>query len=827
MSHLFFIKSLRSVLLLVLPIFLALPHTSLAEPTTPAIEPGFLNWYPREVLTPQELEGLPSFCRGVYRVPNITPMEGDLVAAESDSGHLTANDTTFFNGNVVIQQQDRIIRGDQAEWNQVTGYGQLTGAVSLTNPGLVLYGQRAEIDSEQGVAEFFDAQYSLPARHARGQASHITSYDKHKVQLKSATLTFCEPGQQDWDLATSTLNLNQETGMGSAWNTRLRIQNIPILYLPYYYFPLDDRRLTGFLDPNLSIGGSGQITELQLPFYINLHPQMDATITPHYVREHGTIIETQFRHLTKTFGEGEFNYALLNNDDTLDTKRWFINYKHQGRFGNHWQHRWVYNQVSDRDFLNDASPSEATDRSTHLPRRGEILWNKGHWHFDVTAEAFQTIDDNIALSARPYERMPQFNLTYLPVTFNHWQFQQRLQATRFTRDSERFINGSLQTLTGFNSLNGDRLLSDTSLSYPLHRPYGFVIPKVEYRVRSYEFNDYADTFQPEQESITIASPRYSVDAGLYFDRDIEWFNQAFQQTFEPRVYWAKSPYQADQEIIPNFDTAEITVTYNSLFTGERFTGDDRLADVDQISLGATTRFIRDDGLEYFRFSAGQIFYQKDRQVSLRPYNCINSVNNVCYNTNQNDRSSFMTEAEWNPSKDWSFTSTIEWDPYKSYAKQSRHSIRFEDGNNHILNLAYNEERNWSYNRAMGIEETKPTVAQIDAGIFWSLNDRWAVYGRALVDVRRYEDEEHQPYDSILESIVGIEYQNCCWRMQLSYRESSKDYFFEHNNQKFNTEKDYKFMFSIQLKGLGAMSKTTDTLLEESIPGYSRRIYHDY
>lgn len=868
------------------------PLTAQADAT----DEGILNWFPRSVLTEEELTSLPSFCHGAYRIPDITSFDDERIEAEADRSEMHINGDARFIGNVFLQQYDRIVTGDEAIWNPNTGQGQFFGNVQLTNPMLVLKGESANVDDLTGTAEFQNAQYSIPSKHMRGEAGHIKAYDGSKLQLKQSYFTFCEPGHDDWDIATSTLNLNNETGMGSAWNTRLRINKLPVFYLPYYYFPLDDRRLTGFLDPTFSFTSKLQTKEFQLPFYINLHPQADATIAPHYVRDHGTILETQFRHLTRTFGEGEFNYSVLEKDETLKTKRWFLNYKHQGKFAKNWQHRWLYNQVSDDTFLNDASPMEATDRTTELPRRGEIFWNSGAWHFDVTAEAFQTVDENVHLKSRPYERLPQFNLNYTPIKINEVQFQQKLQVTRFSREDSRLLplkdfereqnprpERELQELFNLDSFNGDRFLSDSSLALPMQWPFAFATPKIEYRYRHYNLRDFnleeniannIELYDLPDDSPSIGSARYSLDAGLYFDREFKLFNSEYEQTFEPRIFYIYSPYVSGQNYIPNFDNSEITVTYNSLFMGERFTGGDRLADLNQVSLGATTRFIRDDGLEQLRFSLGQIFYFEDRRVQLEadskpnklpvepeepttpptppaPGTYVPPVAPV-YNTNLTHSSSVLAELELNPNPHWSFSSTAEWDPYKKFLRQTRYGLRFEDGKNHMLNLAYNEQRDWKYNTRKLTEETRPSTAQVDIGAFWALSDRWALYARTLIDVKSYEKAyeyfpngnpnstpleqraENKPIHPVLESIAGIEYQNCCWRVSLSYRESSltaRPFVTIPGEplpeQIYSTEKDYGFMFSIQLKGLGGMGQKTETQLQEAIPGYSRRIYHDF
>lgn len=813
----------------------------LAQPSyaVEANEGSSLSWYPRAQLTPEEQDQLMQFCRGAYRIPQIESFDNDRIETEADQTKISSNGEAIFTGSVVMQQHDQILRSDYAKWNQNTSQGELSGQVSLTSPLIVLNGESADIDEAQGLARFRNAQYSLPANHMRGTANYIQSLESGYLDLEGATLTFCEPGNTDWDIATSKLHIDQNKQMGSAWHTRLRVAEIPVFYFPYYYFPIGDQRMTGFLDPSLSFTGSLQAKDIQLPFYWNIAPNYDATITPHYVRDHGVAIENQFRHKTRLLGDGEFNYHILSSDETTDEKRWLINYEQKDSLANGWQHRWEYNQVSDDEYLNDLSPTDSTDRTTHLPRRGEILWDKNDWHFDVTAEAFQTIDSTIALQSRPYGRLPQFNLSYMPQVYNKLQFQQQVQATRFSRNDAATINEVKTTLTGFNALNGDRLLSDTSIAYPMEWPFGFLKPEVEYRVRSYTLRDadaalLANQNAPET-NVTISSPRYSLDAGLYFDREFEWFDSDYTQTLEPRVFWVNSPLVKYQNEIPNFDSGELTVTHSSLFMGDRFSGGDRLADLNQVSIGLTSRFIREDGLEQFRVSVGQIFYNDDRIVQLAGGLRDRTAEFEPPLKDTYDRSGLIAEVEWTPNERWSTMATVEWDEYQHFARQQRFSIRYENQYNQMFNLARNTVRTYNDRK----EEVKVDTDQADAGFFWSLNDRWAFYARALVDLRDYEKAdpitgtpaEARPLSSMLESLAGFEYQTCCWRFQLSYRETSD---IQRNivqvqglEHEYTTKKNYGVLFSIQLKGFGNIGKSIDKLMDEDIQGYSRRKYHDF
>ncbi|MCH2040852.1 MAG: LPS assembly protein LptD [Saccharospirillaceae bacterium] len=799
-------------------------------------QPGYLNWYPSVYLSEEEQQGMMSFCSGAYRQSQITPIAGDYIEVEANESERDQNGDTHFSGNVEFRQHDRILTGDQASWFPASQSGFFSGNVRLQTSDITLYGDRAEVDEREQM-QFTAAEYSIPARHLRGSADTIASEGDGKLKLQHATLTFCEPQSNDWDIAASELNLDQKRGIGSAWHARLRIADVPVMYLPYYRFPIGDQRTTGFLNPQFSINGQFQAEDIQLPFYLNLAPNLDATITPHHILNRGLLWESQLRHKTRWFGDGELNLGYLDSDrqqrqefadfnaalpegatnQKESDERYLINYQQQGQINQNWSHRWVYNKVSDKDYLSNMKPTAAVDRTTHLPRRGEILFNQTDWHFDITAESFQTVDETIALKNRPYRRLPQLNLNYTPSVINDWQLEQELQYTRFTRDDSAKINNADVELVGFDALNGRRWLSDSAVSYPFEWPFGFLTPKAEYRHRQYQLTDADETISQDEATelnIRHGVGRYSLDAGVYFDREFNWFGSDYQQTLEPRVFWVKSPYLAGQENIPNFDTTVSTVSFSSLFTGERFSGGDRLADLDQTSIGLTTRIIRDDGLEQFRLSLGQIQYNEDRRVQLTETATLDVADTQ-------STSSTLAEVEWNPDEKWSLYHTLEWDPFEDYAKQRRYGVRFEGVDNRFLSASTNAVQ--TYDAENDRFETK--TKQLDWGFFWSLNDRWALVGRQLRDLRSYKDEAKRPVSDVLESIAGLEYQNCCWRVQLLYRESSPKE--SDTESDFTTDKKYGFMLSIQLKGLTTLGGGTDALIEDAVTGYSRRKYHDF
>jgi LPS-assembly protein len=773
-----------------------------------------LSWYPLEELTAKEKEGMPSFCSGKYRPIALVPRTEKSTQIEANESSITKTGEAQLSGDVEFSQLDRKIFSDQATWSQESRIAEFSGNVTVMSSQMVMTGEYARINENDQVGHLKNAEYSIPSSHMRGTAESIDSTGQSLISMQGSTLTFCEPNQNDWDIKASEINLDRESGVGSAWNARIRIKEFPVMYLPYYRFPIDDRRMTGFLDPSFSINGKLQAEEISIPFYINLHPQADATITPKELLDHGLLWQVQLRHLTSTFGYGELNYGILQDDrsylqsstdeDTDKQDRWNINYKQLGKITGNWNHRWEYNRVSDNEYFNDMSPSASVNRETHLPTRGEIFYDQSEWHFDVIGEGYQTIDDTIAIESRPYQRIPQVNLTYQPETVTGLGGSFLTQATQFERNNDE--------LTGINAVNGSRLVLDTSINYTFEWPFAYITPKAEYKIRQYSLTDVDQSLLDDdyEKNPSYAIPKYSVDAGLFFERPLNLFESDFIQTLEPRIMHLQVPYH-DQSDIPNFDSSELTFNYNQLFRDYRFNGNDRIGDTNQTTLGLTTRFLRDsDGNEQFNASIGQIFYHRDRKVQLS--------GDTLGEEDLTKTSSSIIESNWSPYEEWRLYSMLEWgkgpteddEKAKDEFLQQQISIEYNDKMNHMANI--------------GLRENVATkVRQLDLGVFWALNDSWALIGSRKMDLWNYEEGELKPVDPVIEALVGFEYQNCCWSTKVLYQEQTKRI----ASTNASTDKNYGFLLQFELKGLSKIGANPDKIMNESIRGYSTRRYFDF
>jgi LPS-assembly protein len=796
----------------------------IAQQNTDKDEWYSLNWRTRSDLPTEQQASLPSFCTGDYIVPTETYTSGKALNVESDQVEFNENTGGRFIGNVSLEQQGRRIQADQMSYNQTTGDAQFDGNIVFSDSQMTMGSDQLNYNTNSSNASLLHGRYTIAASHMRGTAENIIITNGNRLSLNNTSYTFCEPGQNDWDIKASEINLYQAKGYGEAYHGRLRIKEIPVMYLPYYRFPISKDRLTGFLNPEISISVRSydntplnvSITEFATPLYINIAPNYDDTFTPRYLREHGLMAENEFRYLN-VLGEGQIDYSYLGNDKTNDldigdedyreeSERWSRGLTHKVSIGRHWQNRINYQEVSDIEFDDDFARSGVINRSSYLKQNAELEFNDNHWQFLTRLEQYQTIDKTIADASKPFHRLPQVELTKLNSTIaNQFNYDFKLQATRFTRDND--------ALTGVNKIDGERLHTDVKFQYPLQTVYGYLKPSLQFSSTQYSFQNLDDSavVAGYEDETTRNIYTASIDGGLYFERNINLFEQGFVQTLEPRIMLAYTPYE-DQSNIPLFDTTETTFSYGSIFKANRFTGLDRIADTQQLSFGVTTRFLNEPGIEVFRASLGQIFHFADRRVELTP------GDTTLEPRDETNSSSLAGEVQWVFAQDWRLKVDAEYNPHaKADPDPNKDEKKLEKVS---AQLNYLNQDHFLFD--MNFTKVEATnQKQVGMSLFVPVNDRWAFYGQKKHDIYSYDDDEKADLkeENLLniEGILGIEYQNCCWRVQATYEEHTLS----------DSTKDYQLMFQLHLKGLGILGSKTEDILSERILGYEQRQIHDY
>lgn len=809
-----------------------------------------LDWVPRENLSAAQLAEAGPYCAGAYIEPtrpgmnDQTPMdEAPMFLSAKASRYEQEEQVATLAGDVVLRQAGMQIEADEANLRQAENRGELIGNVRLRDQGMLVVGDRAELQLDNGEAKVDNAEYVLHKSHIRGSALYAKREESAIIRLKDGTYTSCEPGSNAWHLKGNNITLNPATGFGTATNVTLRVKNIPVFYTPYIYFPIDDRRQSGFLPPSLGSSSDNGVT-LQTPYYFNLAPNYDATLYPTYMSDRGLMMEGEFRYLTKN-SEGQFGGAYL--DDSNDERKLQSEYEDQ-RWMYSWQHKTGltsrllaevdYTDISDPYYFQDLDSDLGISSTSYVNQRGTLTYRGDSYVARLNAHAYELA--NIT-DITPYNRLPQITLDgklpFEPAGLNltygteYVRFDRNLRSGLFSDEDGNTSPWFDNNLRGLARANGERLHVEPAVSLPLDWSWGFIKPQVKYLHTNYDL-----TLDQQGKSSLLAEQQYkssqsrgvgmfSLDSGLYFDRDTQWFGKNYRQTLEPRLFYLYVP-EEDQTDIPVFDTSESTFSYSSLWRENRFSGKDRIGDENKLSLGVTNRWIESNGFERQRFSIGQAIHFEDRTVQLP---------GIDYRTRQDAQASlspYALEYLYRFNRDWRFSSDFNWDPDSGSTRSGSAMFHYqpEDNPNKVVNAGYRyrndtirydqDSGNWIVGGgdfgtpgSANFIEDYYKISQHDFSVIWPIVPQWSVVSRWQYDYGR---------DRTLEAFAGFEYDNCCWKLRLVNR-----YWIDYDevslNPSQNDQADRGIFLQIVLKGLGGIvGNKVETFLDQGIQGYRER-----
>ncbi len=814
-----------------------------------------LDWVPHDQLTPaQQAEVNPS-CSGRYIEP-LRPGMNDTSAFKNAPLYINAGasryaqttETATLAGDVVIRQASLQAEADEANLYQQDNIGELKGNVRIRDNNTLLVGDRAELQLDSGAVKVENAEYVMHASRVRGSAHSIKRQEDAIIRLKDGTYTSCEPGSNTWHLKGNNVTLNPTTGFGSATNVTLRVKDIPVFYTPYIHFPIDDRRQSGFLPPSFSYSNRKGV-DITTPYYFNLAPNFDATLYPNYMGKRGLLTEGELRYLGKS-SESRLGGAVLNDRETERKKqskykkdRWMYTLQHEQGFNSRLLGTVDYTDISDPYYFQDLRSNVVSGSNETLDQKANLTWRGDSYtaQFGVHAYEMANISD-----VTPYDRLPQFTLDgALPYQPAGLQMTYKTELTRFDRSLKKgdyFDKNGQPTawndtrLKGLDRANGNRMHIEPAISLPMNWGWGFIKPEVKYAYTRYDLsldNTGKDEFRTQNKTFNSSPERsvgiYSVDSGLYFDRQSQLFGKSYRQTLEPRLFYLYVPNE-DQSDLPLFDTSESQFSYASLFRDNRFSGNDRIGDTNQVSLGLTNRWLEDNGFERQRISAGQAYYFTDRKVLLSG----NDYKDVAENTST--RSPYALDYMLRFNRDWRVNADLMWDPETHRTRSGSAMLHYQsqDDLNKIVNFGYryrNDSNHYNYDTGRwetgSADYTDPNgkvykdfykIEQTDASIMWPVVPQWNAIARWQYDYNR---------NSTLEAFGGFEYDSCCWKMRLISR-----YWVDYDERNVspldNRRGDHGVFLQIILKGLGGVTgNKVETFLDEGIQGYRERENNAY
>ena len=595
---------------------------------------------------------------------------------------------------------------------------------------------------------------------SRGDAKAVLFEGQDKKRLKDARYTTCEAGVDDWYIKAKEIELNDFTQSGTAKNAYVEFKGVPLLYTPWLSFSFNNERKSGLLTPTVgSTSRSG--FEVSIPYYINIAPDMDATVGARYLSKRGVQLQGEFRYLGESYS-GIDSLEYLDNDSLNGGRRYYANLGHSHSFGNGWSAGYNLEKVSDDQYFSELSTRIISTSRVNLPQEGRVDYVGDVWRFNGLVQKYQTLDKiNF-----PYERLPQLTLT----ADKEWDYVNTdlySQWAYFDRDKK-----APQAATG------SRLTVYPSISMPFTQSYGFITPKVgvhmtNYSLRDNNFNINGVNISNNNDSRTL--PIFSLDSGLYFERDVKIVKNSYTQTFEPRMFYVYIP-DKKQDLLPVFDSALADLNLTTLFTENQFTGNDRINNANQVSLAFTSRMIdKDTGAERIAATIGQRYYFDDQKVAL-PGGI----------TSHNNSSDIIAALTARLSNKWNLDAFWQYNTDGSGIVRTNVLARYNPEPGKLLNVGY--------------RYTQAFLEQINASAQWPLSRGWYGVGRLNYSIRDKKT---------IESLAGLEYDAGCWQARAVIQRV----------ETATADANYGLFFQLELGGLASIGANPLNLLRRDIPGY--------
>ena len=725
-----------------------------------------------------------AFGNGVLRSDSSTIL-GDRIEFDQENSMMHST------GHASIEEKDSLAKGPALHINMDDGTGEMP-KVSFTMfkppikslpPGALgekIYNQSSAYDADLMASTIaknspfinqseISSESITPLQEnrstsSRGDAQMMYFEGEGKKRFIKSKYTTCAADSDDWYVKSGQLKINDDTKTATATNTTVEFKGVPILYSPWMSFPYAHQRKSGFLSPLWGTTTKSGF-ELLEPFYWNISPNMDATISARALSKRGIQLQGEFRYL-------EENYSGLNileylpSDSMTGQDRYFAKIKHIQNFGNGWSGGVDAMKVSDSQYFSDLSTHIVTTSQVNLRQQANLNYSGNTWQFGALVQKYQTLDG----ISYPYQRLPQLTLN----GSKDWDWgTTKIQNQLVMFDTDPNSTLAVKSATRFNTY--------PSISFPMLRSYGYVTPKVGVNYTAYNLNDYTGSEYSKTADRTL--PIFSLDSGLFFERDTRIVNRKYTQTLEPRLFYVYIPYQ-DQSNLPVFDTGLMDLNMGTLFAENQYAGIDRINNANQVSYALTSRMIdADTGEQRLAATVGQRFYFADQKVAL-PNQALRS----------GDRSDIVATATMKLRSKWNIDAAWQYNTDTGETVKTNIGTRYNPDPGKLLNLSYRYTKN--------IVDPTKNLEQINVSGQWPLGGGYYTLGRLNYSITD---------SKAVETLAGIEYDAGCWQSRLVVQRV----------ETATAQANYAFFYQLELDGLTSVGSTRQLfkLINRNIPGY--------
>jgi len=703
-------------------------------------------------------------------------------------------------GGALLRKQGLTVKAQRIEYDQSRDTLKADGDVTINREGNLFQGTALNLQADSFQGRFLQPEYTLLKGGGHGKASEIEFIDQQRAIIRNATYTTCArlPGPSwlpEWVLKAASLQVNEEDDTILAKDIQLRFKDMPLLVAPSLTFPLSSTRQSGLLAPLIGLDTVSGI-EVSSPYYWNIAPNRDATLTTTVMSKRGVAFDSEFRYL-ESDSQGQTRFNLMPNDPLRQQSRWGLSSQHAGgietgssvlgRLGVNVN----LNRVSDENYWRDFPRAGLSLTQRLLPASGSLYWAQGDWSMMTQVLQFQTLQDISSPITPPYNRSPQVLAQYSKWDLNGFDVSLTADTTRFEADYSRIPGGTRTILR-----NGQRSFAAAQISRPWLQAWGFVIPKIQLHGTRYQLDTALANGQLETNRLL---PTFSLDTGLVYERDASYFGRNLRQTLEPRAFFVRTPYK-DQSLLPTYDSGATDFNLTTIYAENPYVGQDRIADNNLVTLGVSSRFFdATSGAELARFGFAQRYRFSDQLVRLPGELPVAS-----------GFSDILLGAGVRWDNRWTFDSTLQFDAQTHRTTRTTLSTRFNPTPYRVFNTAYRLTRDQS--------------EQIDLGWQWPLRDftftndhaaanapvlapgqglgadRWYSVGRMNFSLKDRR---------MVDTLLGLEYDAGCWLGRVVYERL----------QSTTSTSRSRILFQLEFVGLARVGSSPLKTLRDNIPRY--------
>lgn len=738
-------------------------------------------------LASQCMLGVPSYNR-----PLVKGDTNDLpVTINADSAKGNYPDNATFTGNVDINQGNSRLLADEVQLHQKQPEGALApvrtvdalGNVHYDDNQVILKGPKAWSNLNTKDTNVWEGDYQMVGRQGRGTADLMKQRGENRYTiLENGTFTSCLPGSNTWSVVGSEVIHDREEQVAEIWNARFKLGPVPIFYSPYLQLPVGDKRRSGFLIPNAKYSTSNYF-EFYLPYYWNIAPNMDATITPHYIHKRGNIMwENEFRYLTKA-GAGLMEFDYLPSDKVFqdehpsegDKHRWMYYWQHAGVLDQVWRFNIDYTKVSDPYYFNDFDSKYGSSTDGYATQKFSVGYAIENFDATVSTKQFQVFDTQ---TNSTYGAEPQLDV-------NWYQNDVGPFDTRVYAQAVHFVN------TNSDMPEATRLHIEPTINLPWSNDWASLNTEAKVMATHYQqknidkYNANPNNANDLADSVNRVLPQFKMDGKLIFERDMGMLADGYTQTLEPRMQYLYVPYR-DQSKIQNYDSSLLQSDYSGLFRDRSYGGLDRIASANQLTTGVTTRIYDDAAVERFNVSVGQIYYftesrTGDDKIQWEKDNKTGSL-------------VWAGDTYWRMTDRWGLRGGVQYDTRLDNIATGSAAIEYRRDEDRMLQLTYR------YASPEYIQATLPNystsdpykdgISQVGTAASWPIADRWSVVGAYY-----YDTNAQKPADQML----GLQYNSCCYAIRVGYERKLNGWDTQNSQGKY----DNVIGFNIELRGLSS------------------------